>query len=174
MESVGAGLGGVAFSMFIASIIVAGVWDGVKEREAQHETLRCMTESGKPVDEASMRKLMIGERKRPDRDLKIAPSSRSRWRWALPSLPSSPARSGRFSLCSAPPRSRGVSVLTSPEVDEHGPRADGAAVSRGRGGALRRNRGLQRAEQRGGGAAGRGRAPALLPLAETVTGAWLL
>jgi hypothetical protein len=72
METVGAGLAGFAFWMFVASIIVAGVWDGVKKREAQHETLRRMIESGKPVDEALMRKLMIGERKRPDRDLAIA------------------------------------------------------------------------------------------------------
>lgn len=69
---VGAGLAAFAFWGFIAAIVVAGVWDGAKKREAQHETLRRMIESGKPVDDALMRRLMIGAPKRPDRDLAIA------------------------------------------------------------------------------------------------------
>lgn len=71
METIGAGLAAVAFWGFIAAAVVAGVWDGAKKREAQHETLRRMIESGTPVDDALMRKLMIGEPKRPDRDLAI-------------------------------------------------------------------------------------------------------
>lgn len=71
METIGAGLAALAFWGFVAAIIVAGVWDGARKREAQHETLRRMIESGKPLDDALMRKLMIGEPKRPDRDLAI-------------------------------------------------------------------------------------------------------
>jgi hypothetical protein len=68
----GAGLASLAFWGFVAAIIVAGVWDGAKKREAQHETLRRMIESGKAVDDALMQRLMLGEPRRPDRDLKIA------------------------------------------------------------------------------------------------------
>lgn len=71
MDGLGAGLAALAFWGFIAAIVVAGIWDGAKKREAQHETLRRMIESGKPVDEALMTKLFHGEPKRPDRDLAI-------------------------------------------------------------------------------------------------------
>jgi hypothetical protein len=67
----GAGLAALAFWGFIASIVVAGIWDGARKREAQHETLRRMIESGKPVDEALMTKLMVGEPKHPHRDLAV-------------------------------------------------------------------------------------------------------
>lgn len=69
---VGAGLASFAFWGFIAAIVVGGIWDGAKKREAQHETLRRMIESGKPVDDTLMKRLMIGEPKRPDRDLRIS------------------------------------------------------------------------------------------------------
>jgi Domain of unknown function (DUF6249) len=71
MDGFGAGLAALAFWGFIASIVVAGIWDGAKKRESQHETLRRMIESGKPVDEALLTRLMVGEPKRPDRDLAI-------------------------------------------------------------------------------------------------------
>ena len=67
----GAGLSSLAFWGFVGAIMVAGIWDGAKKREAQHETLRRMIESGKPVDEALLRKLMVGEPKHPHRDLAI-------------------------------------------------------------------------------------------------------
>ena len=72
MDGVGTGLAALAFWGFVAALVLAGVWDGAKKREAQHETLRRMLESGKQVDEALMAKLMGGEVKRPDRDLRIA------------------------------------------------------------------------------------------------------
>lgn len=71
MEMVGAGLASFAFWGFIAAVVVAGVWDGAKKRDAQHETLRRMIEGGKPVDENLMKTLMIGEPKHPARDLAI-------------------------------------------------------------------------------------------------------
>jgi hypothetical protein len=72
MEGLGEGIAAFAFWGFIASLMVAGVWDGAKKREAQHETLRRMLESGKPVDEALLTKLMGSDVKRPDRDLVIS------------------------------------------------------------------------------------------------------
>jgi len=63
--SLGEGIGALAFWGFIAALCVGGIWDGAKKREAQHETLRRMIESGKPVDEALLTKLMLGEPKGP-------------------------------------------------------------------------------------------------------------
>jgi hypothetical protein len=71
MDGFGAGLAALAFWGFIASIVVAGIWDGARKREAEHETLRRMIESGKPVDEALLTKLMVGEPKHPHRDLAV-------------------------------------------------------------------------------------------------------
>jgi hypothetical protein len=42
----GAELGAFGFWLFIAAVIVAGVWYGICEREAQHETLRRLIDSG--------------------------------------------------------------------------------------------------------------------------------
>jgi hypothetical protein len=67
----GAGLAALAFWGFVAAVVVAGVWDAAKKREAQHETLRKMLESSKPVDETLLTRLMVGEPKRPSRDLAI-------------------------------------------------------------------------------------------------------
>ena len=67
------GLTTFGFWMFIAACVVGGIWDGVRKREAQHETLRRIIESGKPIDEDLMDKVLDGGRKeRPDRDLKVA------------------------------------------------------------------------------------------------------
>ena len=71
MDGIGAGLGALAFWGFIAAVVVVGVWDSIRKREAQHETIRRMIESGKPVDQALMDKLM-GSEKRIDRDLRVA------------------------------------------------------------------------------------------------------
>ena len=69
--SLGAGLGAIGLWSFIAAIVVAGIWDGIRKRDAQHETLRRMIESGQPIDQALMDKL-LGGNKRIDRDLKVA------------------------------------------------------------------------------------------------------
>lgn len=71
MEGLGGGLVALAFWGFIGSIVVAGIWYGIREREAQHETLRRMVESGKPVDRELMDKVLGGQ-KMPHRDLRIA------------------------------------------------------------------------------------------------------
>lgn len=72
--TVGAGLAALAFWGFIASIVVAGIWYDIRKREAQHETVRRLVESGKPLDSELVEKLLSlsGNREsRPDRDFKL-------------------------------------------------------------------------------------------------------
>lgn len=72
--SLGAGLAALAFWGFIASVVVAGIWFDIRKREAQHETVRRIIESGKPIDEELMDKLLsLGSDKgeRLDRAFKI-------------------------------------------------------------------------------------------------------
>ncbi|MDH3620161.1 MAG: DUF6249 domain-containing protein [Gammaproteobacteria bacterium] len=71
MESGIFGLAAFGFWMFIAAVSVGGIWDGVRKREAEHETLRRMIESGKAPDQDLIDKL-LGHKKDPARDLKVA------------------------------------------------------------------------------------------------------
>lgn len=71
MDGLGGGLAALAFWGFIAAVVVAGIWYGIREREAQHETFRRVIESGQPVDQALMDKVLGGE-KVVHRNLKIA------------------------------------------------------------------------------------------------------
>ncbi len=74
--SLGAGLAALAFWGFVATIIVAGIWYDIRKRQAQHETLRRIIESGQPLDQALMDKLLSlsggGGGERLDRDLRVA------------------------------------------------------------------------------------------------------
>lgn len=70
MEGLGAGLAAFAFWGFIAACVVGGIWYAVREKEAQHETLRRMIDSGKDLDEAAISRV-FKENSRPERDLKI-------------------------------------------------------------------------------------------------------
>ena len=65
------GLAAFGFWMFIAAAAVGGIWDGVRKRDAQHETLRRLIESGKQPDPELIDKL-LGTNKEPARDLKVA------------------------------------------------------------------------------------------------------
>ena len=72
--TLGAGLAALAFWGFIAAVVVAGIWYDIRKREAQHETVRRIVESGKPIDEELMDKLLsLGSDKsdRLDRTFKI-------------------------------------------------------------------------------------------------------
>jgi hypothetical protein len=72
--SLGAGLAALAFWGFIASVVVAGIWFDIRKREAQHETVRRLVESGQPINQELMDKLLElsdGKSKRLDRDFKI-------------------------------------------------------------------------------------------------------
>ena len=64
------GLAAFGFWMFVAAAAVAGIWDGIRKREAEHETLRRMIEAGKQPDPATIDKL-LGHKKEPARDLKV-------------------------------------------------------------------------------------------------------
>jgi uncharacterized protein YneF (UPF0154 family) len=70
MEGLGAGLAALAFWGFIAAVVVGGIWYAVREKEAQHETLRRMIDSGKELDEETV-SMVFKENGRPDWDLKI-------------------------------------------------------------------------------------------------------
>ncbi len=54
----GAGLAALGFWLFIACIIVAGVWSTNRKRESEHETLRRLIESGQDPDEQLVDKLL--------------------------------------------------------------------------------------------------------------------
>lgn len=64
------GLAAFGFWMFIGAATVAGIWDGVRKREAQHETLRRMIEAGRKPDQQFVDKL-LGTDKNTARDLTI-------------------------------------------------------------------------------------------------------
>ena len=77
MENVGlgAGLASLAFWGFLAAVVIAGVWDSIRKRDAQHETVRRMIESGQPLNQELIDKLVSassGAKRRLDRDFKLA------------------------------------------------------------------------------------------------------
>ena len=65
------GLAAFGFWLFVAAAAVGGIWDGIRKRDAEHETLRRMIESGKEPDQELVDKL-VGSRKQPARDLTVA------------------------------------------------------------------------------------------------------
>jgi hypothetical protein len=70
MEGLGAGLAAMAFWGFIAAVVVGGIWYAVREKQAQHETLRQMIESGKDFNEETISRI-FKENSRPHVDLKV-------------------------------------------------------------------------------------------------------
>ena len=70
----GVGLAALAFWGFVAACVVAGVWNGIRKRDAQHETVRRLIESGQPIDQELIDKLLLlsdGGSKRHDRDFYV-------------------------------------------------------------------------------------------------------
>ena len=69
----GAGLAALGFWLFIGITVAVGVWGSIRRRDAQHETLRRVIESGQPIDENLTDKLLAlsGESKDMERDLKV-------------------------------------------------------------------------------------------------------
>jgi hypothetical protein len=67
-------LGALGFWIFIAAIVVAGIWFDARKREIQQETLRRIVESGKEIDAAMLDKLIAAGKgdSRPDQDLKTS------------------------------------------------------------------------------------------------------
>ena len=72
--STGAGLGALGFWLFVAAVVAAGVWDSIRKRDAQHETLRRVIESGQPIDDELVDKLLsiTGGNKTLERDMKVS------------------------------------------------------------------------------------------------------
>ena len=70
--STGAGLAAMAFWGFVAVIVVAGIWYEIRRREAQHETVRRLIDSGQPLDQALADRIVSlsgGGRRYLERDL---------------------------------------------------------------------------------------------------------
>ncbi len=69
-----AGLGALGFWLFLAAVVVAGIWFDARKRESQQETLRRVVESGQQLDVAIIDRMLVasGGNERPDRDLKVA------------------------------------------------------------------------------------------------------
>ena len=67
-------LGALGFWIFIAAIVVAGIWSDARTREIQQETLRRIVESGKEFDAAMLDKIVAAGSgdTRPDQDLKVS------------------------------------------------------------------------------------------------------
>lgn len=71
MEGGVVGLGAIGFWLFIAAVVIGGMWYSIREKELKQETIRRIIESGQPVDPVLMDKLLGGE-KRLDRELMVA------------------------------------------------------------------------------------------------------
>ena len=71
MDGLGEGLAALAFWGFIAAVVVAGIWYGLRERQAQYQTLSRMIDSGQAIDEAVVEKI-LGGGKRLDVNLRVA------------------------------------------------------------------------------------------------------
>jgi hypothetical protein len=73
MDSTTAGLGALGFWIFIAAVVVGGIWSDIRRRESQQETLRRMIESGQHLDPAVIDQLLEkGDKETQGRDLRVA------------------------------------------------------------------------------------------------------
>lgn len=70
----GAGLAAMAFWGFVAAVVVAGIWNEIRKREVQHETIRRLIEGGQSIDKELLDKILMlsdNEGKRHDLDFKL-------------------------------------------------------------------------------------------------------
>ncbi len=58
MGEFAAGMAAIAFWAFVASCVVGGIWYAIREKQAQHETLRRIIESGKDIDPELVDRIM--------------------------------------------------------------------------------------------------------------------
>ena len=63
MVGIGEGLAVFAFWGFVAVCVVAGIWESIRKRDARHETVRRIIESGKDIDMDSIERMLDGEKK---------------------------------------------------------------------------------------------------------------
>jgi hypothetical protein len=73
MEGGAIGIGVLGFWLFIAAVVVAGIWEDARKRESRQETLRRIVESGQKIDPAVIDRI-LGESddKKTANDLSIA------------------------------------------------------------------------------------------------------
>jgi len=64
------GMAAIAFWGFVASVVVSGIWYSIREKQAQHETLRQIIASGKDVDPEVIDRIMSDGGKS-ETDLKV-------------------------------------------------------------------------------------------------------
>ena len=69
-----AGIGVFGFWMFLAAVVVSGMWFDARKRESQQETLRRLVESGKEIDSALLDRMVAtgNDDDRTDQGLKTA------------------------------------------------------------------------------------------------------
>lgn len=67
-------LAGLGFWLFLAAVVVAGIWFDNRKRESQQETLRRVVESGQKLDQEMIDKMLAASAgsTRADRDLRIS------------------------------------------------------------------------------------------------------
>lgn len=67
------GYGALGFWLFLAAVVVAGIWFDARKRESDQETLRRIVESGQRLDQAAIDKILRAGSgsNRVDRDLKV-------------------------------------------------------------------------------------------------------
>lgn len=58
MEGGALGIGVLGFWLFIAAVVVAGIWESARKRESQQETLRRIVESGQKLDPAVLDRIL--------------------------------------------------------------------------------------------------------------------
>ena len=70
----GAGLAALGFWLFVGGAMAAGMWDNIRKRDAQHETLRRVIESGQTIDDDLTNKLLMltGSNANLERDLQVS------------------------------------------------------------------------------------------------------
>lgn len=56
--TIGDGLAAIAFWGFVGAVVLAGIWYSASGRQAQHETLRRMIDSGQPADRELAERLL--------------------------------------------------------------------------------------------------------------------
>ena len=67
-------LSGFGFWMFIAAVVVGGMWFDARKREGQQETLRRLAEGGKEIDKAVLEKLLAVGNKENRKDQELTTS----------------------------------------------------------------------------------------------------
>lgn len=68
------GLGSLGFWLFIASVVVGGMWFDSRKKESEQESLRRLVESGRDIDKEVLDKILAasGGKSHADKDLKVA------------------------------------------------------------------------------------------------------